>query len=1599
MKCHICQSELQRFFQTKVLNKYDVSYWQCTYCQFVQTESPYWLDETYSRAIAPSDDGLIFRNLMLAQISKNIINNFFAKQGKFLDFGGGYGVFVRLMRDMRFTFFWQDQFCQNLFADGLESQHNLQNNSQSLQYELVTAWEVFEHFVNPLEEIEQLLKISPNILFSTEILPANNPQPDQWWYYAPKEGQHISIYTIKSLEIIAKKFNLNFYSNGYSIHLLTQKLIDGQLFQKLSEYNAQKLRQFLWQKQDYLKTLQLLENQDFCSQVNNQAQQLLESVSNSQNTKKPYFTNQQLGVNIAGFIQSELGIGEGVRSIIRAVETTNIPFVINNIDLPSHRNADTSYQKFSPDNPHPVNILQINANEVNTFMKRGVLQKYLNNHYNIGFWAWELLKFPPEWRSAITPFHEIWTYSDYGAEAIAQVAPIPVLRMMPSINLATPNLTKADLGLPTDKFIFLFMFDFFSRVQRKNPMAIIRAFKQAFDRNNQDVLLIIKCSNSQKFPAERQILIDLIDNYDSIKLIDGYFSKEQINALVYNCDCYVSLHRCEGFGLTMAEAMFYGKPVIATGYSSNIEFMNVANSFLVKYNLVEIDGNYGPYKKGDIWADPQVDHCSELMQYVVNNYQLAKQIGNQAAQDMKTLFNPQVVGEKIKERLTYISNLTNNFTILPRPSYQNFYQEFYQESDQIDKINIVNNQTTQIPNNTNTNLFPLVSICIPTYNGERFIAEALASAINQTYQPLEIIISDDHSQDQTVKIVQEFQAKNPQVNCRLLQHKNFGLVGNLNYCIEQAQGKYIKFLFQDDLLLPNCVSEMVKLAESDSEIGLVFSPRQVILSPDAENHENCLAAYRGTQNLYKDWANLQTIQAGQTLLSDPHWMQYRLNKIGEPTTVLIPKEVFQKIGKFDPNLQQLLDVDMWFRIMGHYKVGFVQQNLSQLRIHPRQQTQINLATGQNHQDYHRFYQKLLQAPAYSFLSADLKAKVSQKFSQINTKELTKIKNLISQYQSNPQTEFLLNRLRQIRQELANNLLNLIKFQSDSYENYINQILELHHILRNSGIKNEKLTVDEEKFIKEISNNLSGQLGINQTNQYPINILIFHLYHYAYQLPIQYQNIPIPKWFFPHFLQILSEHPIVFSDSDDLTKYQGFMEYFMNYLIGNVFSNQNAELGGIIAEFITFNLDLSSLIYFTSNSLENLANRLMEVRQLYWRARANNIDHPSLEKTTDKTDISNLSINNQIINCGIIIDSKNLNEKSILFLIPLIKSFTTNQYSLNLYICPRDYSSEVANIWKTSLKQKTDISIVELPNSLPEQIAQLRQAKLHFLFMAGNLNSVDDQVSYLAVHRLAKTQITHQVFTPVCIDSEQLDYYITGELLASTIAKYQTKVLTMSGAGFVFAPLPSIDEPNNIVLNPTMWGANQDTVIFMSCADIEKITPLVRETWVETLAGVDNSILVLSPCSDHTWEYQAHILLRSIQLLCASKNIATNRVFVTKHLGTSANMTKFLKLAHVYLDAFPYTGTQSLWQALLANLPVVVLAGEGIQTKQASGLLQELAIPELITNNPHDYLNLSKLLASNHQLRQTYRQRIGVKLAEKASFFSRFNYIQYLEAMQ
>lgn len=274
----------------------------------------------------------------------------------------------------------------------------------------------------------------------------------------------------------------------------------------------------------------------------------------------------------------------------------------------------------------------------------------------------------------------------------------------------------------------------------------------------------------------------------------------------------------------------------------------------------------------------------------------------------------------------------------------------------------------------------LVSILIPTYEGEEFIAETLQSAISQTYPHLEIIVSDDSSTDKTVEIVQTFREKSP-FPLTLLTHERLGMVNNWNFCISQAQGKYIKFLLQDDLLAPNCIEEMVKLAEQDGEIGLVFSPREILLSEDSDTLKDCLYIYDFARDLHQKWSNLDVIQLGQDLLQDPKFFQDPLNKIGEPSTVLIKKTVFEPLGYFDPELKQIVDVDMWTRIMSQYKIAFVNQTLSQFRIHPRQQSVQNSQNHESKLDTFRFYRKLLLDPSYDCLPKSFRHQLYNKIEE------------------------------------------------------------------------------------------------------------------------------------------------------------------------------------------------------------------------------------------------------------------------------------------------------------------------------------------------------------------------------------------------------------------------------------------------------------------------------------------------------------------------------------------------------------------------------------------------------------------------------------------
>ncbi|KAB7732047.1 methyltransferase domain-containing protein [Rudanella paleaurantiibacter] len=214
--CRVCGSQTRPLFSAKVLGKYDIQYEECAMCGFVQTETPYWLDEAYSSAFTTTDTGTLQRSLIMGRSAAAIAYFLCNRSGRFVDYAGGYGTLTRYMRDVGFDFYSTDLYAQNIIARGFDAAPG--------RYEMATAFECFEHFVNPAEELTKILAYSDTIFFTTQPCPDPAPAVDKWWYYAPHHGQHVALYRPRTLKILGQQFGLNYY-NVRNYHLFTRKQI------------------------------------------------------------------------------------------------------------------------------------------------------------------------------------------------------------------------------------------------------------------------------------------------------------------------------------------------------------------------------------------------------------------------------------------------------------------------------------------------------------------------------------------------------------------------------------------------------------------------------------------------------------------------------------------------------------------------------------------------------------------------------------------------------------------------------------------------------------------------------------------------------------------------------------------------------------------------------------------------------------------------------------------------------------------------------------------------------------------------------------------------------------------------------------------------------------------------------------------------------------------------------------------------------------------------------------------------------------------------------------------------------------------------------
>ncbi len=361
--------------------------------------------------------------------------------------------------------------------------------------------------------------------------------------------------------------------------------------------------------------------------------------------------DREFGVNVAGYLQSEKGMGEAVRSAVRILNAAKVPIVLNDFADSGSINDDLTHTTFAEENPYAVNLVVINAGELPHF-ERAKGRSYFKGRYNIAHWAWELADFPWEWLPAFGYFDQVWVASNFIRDALVPLTTVPIKTVPYALTGELPTLNPAHrlrFGLPPDTFTFFFMFDFHSFMERKNPLGLIEAFKRAFTPRD-DALLLLKCSHSEGAPEELRRLQEAARGAN-IRLTDRVLSREQTRQLMARADCYVALHRAEGFGLPLAEAMLMEKPVIATAYSGNTDFMTADNSFPVRYTLIPIGRDHGPYKKDFVWADPDVAHAAELMRAVYDDREHAAAIGRRARRDILATLSPAAIGKSVERHL------------------------------------------------------------------------------------------------------------------------------------------------------------------------------------------------------------------------------------------------------------------------------------------------------------------------------------------------------------------------------------------------------------------------------------------------------------------------------------------------------------------------------------------------------------------------------------------------------------------------------------------------------------------------------------------------------------------------------------------------------------------------------------------------------------------------------------------------------------------------------------------------------------------------------------------------------------------------------------
>lgn len=363
------------------------------------------------------------------------------------------------------------------------------------------------------------------------------------------------------------------------------------------------------------------------------------------------------GVNLIGNIRAETGLGQSCRLVANELAHCRFPMTVFNYQQSGNfRQSDQSFETvITKECFYGINLIHINPHELGIALMQ-LEQKLWDKHYNIGFWLWELEEFPDEWLPCIRRMDEIWTPSEFISRAIRKKTKKPVVTIPYAIEAQmSEQWNRKNFGLPEKQFLFLMIYDNNSIPERKNPQGVIRAFQQAFPKNSKEenkagLVIKMNSANGQQLREIEQ----LAKGYKTIYLITELMPKEKVNSLIACVDAVISLHRAEGFGLVLAEAMFLEKPVIATNWSANTEFMNDNVACMIDFSLTKLNKTMGPFQKGQRWAEPDLCQAASMMKKLVLNPDYCSQLAADAKLYIQEKLGMQQAVEKIEKRVEEI---------------------------------------------------------------------------------------------------------------------------------------------------------------------------------------------------------------------------------------------------------------------------------------------------------------------------------------------------------------------------------------------------------------------------------------------------------------------------------------------------------------------------------------------------------------------------------------------------------------------------------------------------------------------------------------------------------------------------------------------------------------------------------------------------------------------------------------------------------------------------------------------------------------------------------------------------------------------------------